>query len=47
MTQDVIIIGGGIIGCTTAHFLTRAGLHVTVLEKGALAQVAKQSRNTP
>jgi glycine/D-amino acid oxidase-like deaminating enzyme len=38
MGQDIIIIGGGVIGCTTAFFLTRAGLRVTLLEKGALAQ---------
>ncbi len=40
MKRDVIIVGGGIIGCTTAHFLTRAGLRVALLEKGALAQGA-------
>ncbi len=38
MKHDVIIVGGGIIGCTTAHFLTRAGLRVVLLEKGALAR---------
>lgn len=38
MIRDVVIVGGGIIGCTTAHFLARAGLRVTLLEKGALAQ---------
>ena len=37
MTQDTIIIGGGIIGCSIAHALTRAGLRVTLLEQGALA----------
>lgn len=37
MTQDAIIIGGGIIGCTLAHFLSRAGMGVTLLEKGPLA----------
>lgn len=37
MTRDVIVVGGGIIGCATAHFLTRAGLRVTLLEKGTLA----------
>jgi glycine oxidase len=30
--QDVIIVGGGIIGCLTAYLLSREGLKVTVLE---------------
>lgn len=29
---DVIIIGGGIIGCATAYYLTKKGVSVTVLE---------------
>lgn len=29
---DVVIIGGGAIGCETALYLTRRGYHVTVLE---------------
>jgi len=32
--NDILIIGGGIIGVTTAYFLTRGGLKVTVVEKG-------------
>ncbi len=32
-TTDVVIIGGGIVGCATACFAVRAGLHVTVLER--------------
>lgn len=32
---DVVIIGGGIIGCATAFFAARAGLHVVVLERRA------------
>ena len=31
--QDVVIIGGGIIGCATAYYLTKRGLKVTVIEK--------------
>jgi glycine/D-amino acid oxidase-like deaminating enzyme len=38
MKRDVVIVGGGIIGCSAAHFLTRAGLSVTLLEKRKLAQ---------
>ena len=34
---DVVIVGGGIIGCATALELARKGASVAVLEKGALA----------
>ena len=32
--SDILIIGGGIIGVTTAYYLTRKGLKVTLVEKG-------------
>ena len=32
-TADVIIIGGGIMGCATAYRLASQGLDVLVLEK--------------
>ena len=36
-TADVVIVGGGIVGCATAFFAARAGLRVVVLERrGAL-----------
>lgn len=38
MTKDVIIIGGGIIGCAMAFELARAGLCVVLLEQAKLAQ---------
>src|SRR5262245_39127619 len=31
---DVLVIGGGIIGLTSAYFLAKAGLRVEVVEKG-------------
>ncbi len=34
-TADVVIIGGGIVGCATAFFAARAGLEVVVLERRA------------
>ena len=34
-TAEVVIIGGGIIGCATAFFAARAGLQVVVLERRA------------
>jgi glycine oxidase len=37
---DVIVIGGGVIGLTTAYCLARAGVAVTVLERGELGQEA-------
>lgn len=36
-TFDVVIVGGGIIGCATALELSRRGSKVAVLEKGSLA----------
>ena len=32
-TADVIIIGGGIMGCSSAYQLSKAGVKVTLLEK--------------
>ena len=34
---DVAIIGGGIVGCSTAYFLARRGVSVAVFEKGRVA----------
>jgi len=39
-TYDVIIIGGGAIGCTTAYFLCNEGLDVAILDKNDLAREA-------
>ena len=41
---DVAIVGGGIIGISTAYSLARAGLRVAVFEKGTLA-CEQSSRN--
>ncbi|MDP2674054.1 MAG: glycine oxidase ThiO [Dehalococcoidia bacterium] len=34
---DVVIVGGGVIGCASAHYLTKAGAGVALLEKGEVA----------
>lgn len=39
-TSDVIVIGGGLQGCSTALHLARAGVKVTVLEKDHVARHA-------
>ncbi len=43
-TSDVVIIGGGVIGVTTALFLARRNISVTLVEKGRIA-AEQSSRN--
>src|SRR5690349_12521305 len=35
---DVLILGGGVIGLTTAYYLRRAGVGVAVVDRGELGQ---------
>lgn len=37
---DVAVVGGGVMGCTTALFLARAGMRVVIVERGALCRGA-------
>jgi glycine oxidase len=37
---DVVIVGGGVIGCCIAYYLTLGGANVTLLERGQLASGA-------
>jgi glycine oxidase len=37
---DVVIVGGGVIGCCIAYYLTLGGASVTLLERGQLASGA-------
>lgn len=37
---DVLVVGGGVIGLTTAYFLAREGVRVEVLDKGDFGQEA-------
>ncbi|MEO0668628.1 MAG: FAD-binding oxidoreductase [Pseudomonadota bacterium] len=43
-SADVVVIGGGVIGVTTALFLARDGVRVVLLEKGRIAG-EQSSRN--
>ena len=36
-TADVVIIGGGIIGVSTAYFLAKEGIKVCLCEKGYIS----------
>src|SRR6266567_3701156 len=37
---DVVVIGGGAIGCSVAYYLARAGARVEVVERGAIGREA-------
>ncbi len=39
-SSDAVIIGGGVIGCLTAYYLTRRGASVTVVEMAGVASGA-------
>ena len=39
-TAEVVIIGGGIVGCATGYFLARRGVQVTIVEKEAVGSCA-------
>ncbi len=37
---DTLVVGGGVVGCATAHFLARNGVDVLVVERAALNREA-------
>src|SRR5579875_999747 len=45
MANDVTIIGAGILGCSTAYFLARAGVQVTVCDPHGIAAGASGRNN--
>lgn len=40
---DVVVIGGGIVGCSCAYYLAKEGLKVTLLDKGPVCAEASKS----
>jgi glycine oxidase len=42
-SADVLIVGGGIIGCSIAYFLRKQGVEVIVLEKGEIGDQASSA----
>ena len=42
-TPDVVVIGGGIVGCSCAYYLARAGVKAHLVEKGSLAAGASRA----
>jgi glycine/D-amino acid oxidase-like deaminating enzyme len=45
MSNDVIIVGAGIVGCTTAYFLASQGVGVTVVDPVGIAAGASGRNN--
>lgn len=45
LTRDVTIIGAGIVGCSTAYFLAREGVRVTVLDPVGIGAGASGRNN--
>lgn len=43
---DVVIIGGGIVGCACAYYLAQAGVRIHLVEKGALGSGASKAGMT-
>ena len=44
---DVIIVGGGIVGCMTARFLSRYQLDILLIEKTSDVGTGASSANRP
>jgi sarcosine oxidase subunit beta len=45
MKTDVVIIGGGIVGCATAYYLSRKGRQVVIIEKDTGPGLQASGRN--
>ena len=42
---DVVVIGGGVIGVCTAHYLLAAGRQVTLLERDAVLKLFHKKKS--
>jgi glycine oxidase len=42
-SADVLIVGGGIIGCSIAYFLRKQGVEDVLLEKGSIGDQASST----
>ena len=40
---NVVVVGGGVIGCSVAYYLARKGVRVTLLERGSLCSEASSA----
>ncbi|MCE5209436.1 MAG: FAD-binding oxidoreductase [Chloroflexi bacterium] len=43
MIPDVVVIGGGIVGCSCAYYLAKAGVKVHLLERGSIGSGASKA----
>ncbi|MEM7232442.1 MAG: FAD-dependent oxidoreductase [Planctomycetota bacterium] len=41
-TRHVLIVGGGVIGIASAHYLTEAGFRVTVIDRGGIGEACSR-----
>jgi glycine oxidase len=39
-SSEVVVVGGGVAGCATAYYLSRAGVKVTLIERDSIGQQA-------
>jgi sarcosine oxidase subunit beta len=45
MNADVVVIGGGVIGCAVAHYLAKKGARVTVIEQSVVGSGASSANS--